>query len=199
MLTLGASPVAKLDLDQPVRITGTGRARLSSSDSGFAVFSTFPLPPQSATAQNIAQPLDRPRPAPPGEHQAGHEAVAASDFRHLGARHQRLLDDPRLVVLRPAAPPLESANTSTRVKGRLEVTRFAKYPASDKAALVARLRSIWLLSTSIPGCIAGPGRNRHAGIFPGQPAVGSPDGADAGTRRPHQKAAKDPSQHRGPR
>jgi hypothetical protein len=34
--------------------------------------------------------------------------------------------------------------------------------------------------------------------YPRQPALGSPDGADAGTRRPHQKAAKDASQHRGP-
>jgi len=31
------------------------------------------------------------------------------------------------------------------------------------------------------------------------PAFGSSDGADAGTSRPHQKAAKDSSQHRGPR
>ncbi|WP_346015324.1 MULTISPECIES: zinc ribbon domain-containing protein [unclassified Bradyrhizobium] len=32
-----------------------------------------------------------------------------------------------------------------------------------------------------------------------QPALGSPDGADAGTSRPHHKAAKDASQHRDPR
>src|ERR1700688_3220717 len=43
------------------------------------------------------------------------------------------------------------------------------------------------------------GRNRHPGIFPRQPAFGSPDGADAGTSRPHHKATKDASQHRGPR
>src|SRR5690348_4747961 len=44
-----------------------------------------------------------------------------------------------------------------------------------------------------------PSRDRHAGIFSRQPALGSPDAADAGTRRPHQTAAKNPSQHRGPR
>src|SRR3984957_11265842 len=43
------------------------------------------------------------------------------------------------------------------------------------------------------------GRNRHPGIFSRQPAFGSPDGADAGTSRPHHKATKDASQHRGPR
>src|ERR1700722_11632140 len=43
------------------------------------------------------------------------------------------------------------------------------------------------------------GRNRHPGIFPRQPAFGSPDGADAGTSRPHHKATKEASQHRGPR
>lgn len=31
----------------------------------------------------------------------------------------------------------------------------------------------------------------HAGLFPRQPAFGSPDGADAETGRPHQTAAKD--------
>src|ERR1700758_3026588 len=49
-----------------------------------------------------------------------------------------------------------------------------------------------------PAASQAPGRNRHAGISPRQPAFGSPDGADAGTRRPHQTAAKDASQHRGP-
>src|SRR5690348_513314 len=44
-----------------------------------------------------------------------------------------------------------------------------------------------------------PSRDRHAGIFSRQPALGSPDAADAGTHRPHQTAAKNPSQHRGPR
>jgi len=34
---------------------------------------------------------------------------------------------------------------------------------------------------------------------PRQAAFGPPDGADAGTRRPHQTPAKDASQHRGPR
>jgi hypothetical protein len=35
--------------------------------------------------------------------------------------------------------------------------------------------------------------------FRRQPAFGSPDGADARTSRPHHKATKDASQHRGPR
>jgi hypothetical protein len=43
------------------------------------------------------------------------------------------------------------------------------------------------------------GRNRHAGIFSSQPTFGSPDGANPGARRIHQKATKNSPQHRSPR
>jgi hypothetical protein len=56
--------------------------------------------------------------------------------------------------------------------------------------------NIWRLSTSAPSA---PGRNRHAGIFSSQPTYGSPDGANAGARRIHQKTTKNPPQHRSPR
>src|SRR4029079_10428021 len=51
--------------------------------------------------------LDRPGLAAPGEHDAGRDTVATRNICHLGARYQRFLDDPRLVVLRPAPPPLQ--------------------------------------------------------------------------------------------
>src|SRR5260370_24193939 len=40
------------------------------------------------------------------------------------------------------------------------------------------------------------GRSRLAGIFSRQPAFGSPDDANAGAGRGHQKATRNPSQHR---
>src|SRR3954467_6796746 len=40
------------------------------------------------------------------------------------------------------------------------------------------------------------GRNRHAGILPRQPTIGSSDGADARTRGLHPEAVEDPPQHR---
>jgi hypothetical protein len=43
------------------------------------------------------------------------------------------------------------------------------------------------------------GRNRHAGIFSRQPTFGSPDGANTGARRVHQKATKNTPQHRSAR
>ncbi len=45
----------------------------------------------------------------PGEHHARRNAIAPSDLRHLRPRRKRLFDDPRLVILRPAPPPLQSA------------------------------------------------------------------------------------------
>src|ERR1700691_4568823 len=44
-----------------------------------------------------------------------------------------------------------------------------------------------------------PGGNRHARILSRQPAFGSPNGALARASRPHQTAAQDTPQHRGPR
>src|SRR6202035_2383899 len=45
----------------------------------------------------------------PGEHHARRNAIAARNLRHLRPWRQRLLDDPRLVILRPAPPPLQPA------------------------------------------------------------------------------------------
>ncbi|MCP1831761.1 hypothetical protein J2R76_000188 [Bradyrhizobium sp. USDA 4532] len=42
----------------------------------------------------------------PGKHQAGRYSVATRNLSHLRARCQCLLDNPCLVVLRPAPPPL---------------------------------------------------------------------------------------------
>ncbi|MGY4177637.1 hypothetical protein ACVIHH_002928 [Bradyrhizobium sp. USDA 4518] len=51
----------------------------------------------------------------PGNHQAGRYSVATRNLSHLRARRQRLLDNPCLVVLRPAPPPLSPPKTSTRI------------------------------------------------------------------------------------
>jgi hypothetical protein len=45
----------------------------------------------------------------PTVRKVGRDTVAARNICHLGARYQRFLDDPRLVILRPALPPLEPA------------------------------------------------------------------------------------------
>ncbi|VIO79090.1 hypothetical protein CI41S_66550 [Bradyrhizobium ivorense] len=45
----------------------------------------------------------------PGKHQAGRYSVATRNLSHLRARCQCLLDNPCLVVLRPAPPPLQPA------------------------------------------------------------------------------------------
>jgi hypothetical protein len=44
-----------------------------------------------------------------GKDDAGRDTVAARNICNLGARYQRFLDDPRLVVQRPAPPPLQPA------------------------------------------------------------------------------------------
>jgi hypothetical protein len=86
-------------------------------------------------------PLGRPCLSAPGEHRARRNAIAARNLRHLRPWCQRLLDDPRLVILRPApaaAPPRPKPRPASPddLKARLKVTRFAKYHTSDKTALV---------------------------------------------------------------
>src|ERR1700729_2586082 len=54
-------------------------------------------------------PLGRPCLSAPGEHHARRNAIAARNLRYLRPWRQRLLDDPRLVILRPAPPPLQPA------------------------------------------------------------------------------------------
>jgi len=48
-------------------------------------------------------------PPPPREHQTGRNAVPSRDLRHHCPGRQRLLDDPHLVVARPATATLNSA------------------------------------------------------------------------------------------
>src|SRR6478736_5949860 len=52
---------------------------------------------------------DRPSLPTPGEHHARRYPVATRNLSHLRARRQSLLDNPRLVILRPAPTPLQPA------------------------------------------------------------------------------------------
>ena len=88
-------------------------------------------------------------------------------------------------------PPCSRHAQTTESDGRRE--SFGKTLHAHAGAIPGLYPSLY--ATAPPTS----GRNRHAGIFPRQPAFGSPDGADAGTSRPHQEAAKNSSQHRGPR
>jgi hypothetical protein len=54
-------------------------------------------------------PSGRPSLPTPGEHQARRDTVATRNFSHLPARRPRLLDNPRLIILRPALTPLQPA------------------------------------------------------------------------------------------
>jgi hypothetical protein len=101
-----ASPVAKIDLDQ------SGPSRRHQSHPPIIPGRQLRGFPACVRRSNLhrrkAWPdlLNRSRLSTPGEHHARSYPIAASDFRHLGARYQRFLDDPCLVVLRPSSPPL---------------------------------------------------------------------------------------------
>jgi hypothetical protein len=92
----------------PTRATATDRpdCRPQAQPSPFA---RLFLPQQSAPEQNKADLLDRSRLPTPGEYHACCNPIAARDLGHLCARHQRLFDDPNLVVLRPASSSLNPA------------------------------------------------------------------------------------------
>jgi hypothetical protein len=98
-----ALPFAKIDLDQS---NPGGRHR--------------PQPPGI-----VGEASHSPRPSPPqlrlpspGGHHARRNTVAACNFGHLRARHQRFLDDQQLVVLRPASPPPDPAPRIARAELR---------------------------------------------------------------------------------
>lgn len=63
------------------------------------------LPRRAAPAPNVVQPVRPSELADAGEHRARRYPVATRKLSHLRARRQRLLDNPRLVTLRPAPPP----------------------------------------------------------------------------------------------
>jgi hypothetical protein len=75
-----ASPLAKIDLDPPIRAAGTGRSRLASSEKLRIFLAPFPPRRQYAPAQNTADLLDHLRLPSLGEHHARRNTVAACNF-----------------------------------------------------------------------------------------------------------------------
>src|SRR6202521_1887253 len=106
MLTPNASPVAEINLDQSSAGNGHGpppTAILSHNLHGLLARFCRSNLHRSKTRSDL---LDRSRLPPPGEYHACRNPITARDLGHLRARHQRLFDDPNLVVLRPASSPL---------------------------------------------------------------------------------------------
>jgi hypothetical protein len=104
-----ASPVAKIDLDQsnpgdchrshsPVILGQKLRSFLDRFRGGDLH--------RRKTRSNLPNRSSLPT---PGEHHARRNSIAACNLSHLCARRQRFLDDPHLVVMRPAPPPLDPA------------------------------------------------------------------------------------------
>ncbi|MGY3461697.1 hypothetical protein ACVWW5_007147 [Bradyrhizobium sp. LM3.4] len=111
----------------------------------------------------------------PGKHQAGRYSVATRNLSHLRARRQRLLDNPCLVVLRPAPPPLQPAQNldphrlmtlklDLRSHASRITIRHARRPPSD-AYGVSNVRSAELVGVAQPvarcGEVGGIGRRRQ--------------------------------------
>jgi hypothetical protein len=94
----------------PFRAAGNCRIRLSSSDGDFE----FSSPVSTAAAICTGAKHGPTRSAVRACRRQVNTRLAATPLRratsvHLHPRRQRLLDDPRLVILRPAPPPLQPA------------------------------------------------------------------------------------------
>ena len=109
----------------------------------------------------------------PTVQKVGRDTVAARNICHLGARYQRFLDDPP-----PCHPATSAAAAPTRqrprpaspddLKAGLKVTRFAKYSASDKTALVRCILNFGCNSSCVRGCMG----SRAEGVRAAHSAAG---------------------------
>ena len=89
----------------PFRDAAIDRTRLSSSGRSLAFSACF-CRSNLHRRKTCPDLLDRSRLSSPGEHHARRHPVATRNLRHLRPRRQRLLDNPHLVVMRPAPSPL---------------------------------------------------------------------------------------------
>src|ERR1700741_3424549 len=150
-----ASPVAKINLDQSV----PGGRQLPHPSVIFGRRPRIVLAP-SYRRGNLHRrnrwhdPLCCPGLSAPGEHHARRNAIAACNLRHLRPWRQRLLDNPRLVIMRPAPPPLQPAQNldphrlmtlklNLRSQASRNATRQTRRRSSDAYLVPKSKRLVW--------------------------------------------------------
>src|SRR5215211_4691115 len=106
LVNADALAVTELDLDQAASLPGRHRRWGFNRSEAFGG-SRGDL--NRGQARSRRSDNREASPPPPREHQTRRNAVPPRDFRHHRAAHQRLPDDPHLIVARPATATLNPA------------------------------------------------------------------------------------------